>query len=115
MKIKIVMVSLLIVFLLSLLPSISAVEFNIASDANKSLIHDEISSLNNDELRTFLMKIYEKRRDNDIFFGGVFFLLLSILGFFIVSAMEYYDIQGLVYFSFIFFLYLFLLLANLLG
>jgi len=57
MKKKLIFGSLLAVFLLAMLPSVAAVEFNAAVEANESRILDEFQNMNIDELKEKILKM----------------------------------------------------------
>jgi len=57
MKKKLIFVSLLAVFLLSILPSVPAVEFSAAVEANESRILDELQKMNIDELKEKILNM----------------------------------------------------------
>jgi len=75
MKIKIIFGSLLAVFLLSMLPSISAVEFNSAVEANESRIIEDIQSID-------ISEISKEIKENGIQ-SHCFSIILSIIKLFL--------------------------------
>jgi hypothetical protein len=101
MKKKVIFGSLLAVFLMMMLPSVPAVEYNTAVEANESRILDELQNIDLDELKVKIQSIDIKSLKEDLKddpavplcfpIGGIIFytlialILLRIL-FYVISA-----------------------------
>jgi len=111
MKTKIVVVSLFVIFLLMLVPSISAVEFNTVIESNKSSFFEKLGVSNKELKEKLKTRDIEKLRDelkemnsNSFGFGNILFKLIELFA----QVIAYFSIFGILpaIFSFIFYIYL---------
>ena len=87
MKNKIINVSILLVLILIMLPSVSSLQFNIYQETSKSFLYEKIKDM---DINEFIVKIEDN--SSPLLFGIILKILIRIIGFLLITTFIAYII-----------------------